>query len=65
MANKRARPEFVKEEHLEFLDELRVEGVVNMFGANPYIMNEFDIEINESRQILSYWMDSYSDRHPA
>ena len=61
---KKEKPEIVTNAHLEFLDELRVEGVVNMFGANPYIMDEFDVEISDSRDILGYWMDTYSDRHP-
>jgi len=59
------KPEIVADEHLEFLDELRLEGRVNMFGANPYIMNEFNVEISDSRAILKYWMFTFSDRHSA
>lgn len=55
------RPEYVKEEYLFFLDGLRESGVTNMYGAMPYLMEEFD-ELDESelaRDILTYWMKSF------
>ena len=58
------RPEYVTEEHLEFLDDLRDSGVTNMFGATPYIEDEFpDLGDVEAKQVLLYWMDSFSERH--
>lgn len=58
------RPDFVKEEHLTFLDELRESGVVNMFGAGEYIVDEFIVDEFEldkamARQVLAYWMKTF------
>ena len=57
------RPEYVIEEHLEFLDELRVSGTTNMFGAAPYLSDEFGITKSEARKILSYWMETFGDEN--
>ncbi len=59
------RPDFVTDEHLEFLDELRESGVTNMFGAAPYIEQEFSVPTEEARQILFYWMETFSQRQKA
>lgn len=59
------RPEFVKEEHLQYLDDLRESGITNMFGARPYLMEDFsELKQSEAGQILTYWMQTFSDRHP-
>ena len=59
------RPDYVKDEHLEFLDELRDSGDTNMFGARPYLMNEFwDLTKQEAAAILTYWMGTFGERHP-
>lgn len=47
-------------EHWIFLEGLRRSGIVNMFGATPYLMNEFDISKSEARKILREWMDNYN-----
>ena len=53
------------EEYYEFLDNLRESGVTNMFGAIPYLIEEFsDLSQVEAREILKNWMDTFSDRHP-
>ena len=57
------RPTVVEEEHLTFLDELRESGATNMFGAAPYLESAFDLERKEARIVLSYWMQSFSERH--
>lgn len=58
------RPEFVTEEHLIFLDNLRESGATNMFGATPYIENEFpELSRKEAKDLLLYWMDSFSERN--
>jgi hypothetical protein len=51
----------ITEEHEEFLDELRDSGEVNMFGAVPYLEEEFGIEKKEARAILGEWMDSKNE----
>mgnify|MGYP001611742202 CR=1 FL=1 len=58
-----ARPKIVADEHLEYLDELRESGETNMFGARPYLQNEFGLDKDEAKQILRYWMESFSERH--
>jgi len=58
------RPEIVDDLHLEFLDALREEGITNMFGAVPYLTEEFvDLDEKEAKQILIYWMETFTDRH--
>ena len=47
-----------------FLDELRESGVTNMFGASPYIEQEFDVTPSVAKQWLLNWMTTYDDRHP-
>lgn len=58
------RPELATDEVLEWIDDLRESGVTNMLGAAPYIENEFDMDIKDARNVLSYWMHTFSDRHP-
>jgi hypothetical protein len=54
------RPAFVTDEHLEYLDALRSSGVTNMFGARPYVSNEFpDLSEEESAAVLGYWMKTF------
>jgi hypothetical protein len=36
-----------------------------MFGARPYLMEEYpDLSKNEAGQVLQYWMNTFSERHP-
>lgn len=42
-----------------YLEKLRRSGEVNMFGAAPYLANEFGLKICEARSILCKWMDDY------
>ena len=66
-------PPFVTEEHLIFLDELRESGDTNMYGAGSYLDAKFP-ELSDgspsfhsspkAREILAYWMKSFSERHP-
>ena len=58
------RPELVNDEHLTYLDELRESGVTNMFGAGEYVEDEFGVTRNVGNKILSYWMESFDERHP-
>lgn len=45
--------------YFKFLDELKESGVTNMFGATPYLMDEFGLTKEEARKILMDWMKSY------
>ena len=50
-----------KEEMFEYLDTLRETGVTNMFGASPYLQNEFGLSRSEAKKILSAWMESFKE----
>lgn len=43
-----------------YLENLRKSGVTNMFGATPYLMEEFDLDKKEASKILSDWMHNYN-----
>ncbi len=50
------------EKYFEYLEQLRESGVVNMFGAVPYLQAEFpELEHDRKRavEILRAWMDSH------
>lgn len=54
-----ARLKGVTNEHLEYLDELRESGETNMFGARPYLIQEFDLSDKEAADTLTYWMNTF------
>jgi len=53
------RPDFVTDEHLEYLDELRESGLTNMFGATPFLRMEFDLTSNDAVAVLRYWINTF------
>lgn len=54
------RPDYVNDDHLLFLDELRESGVTNMFGAVPYLLEEFsDLDDKTAKNILLFWMKTF------
>lgn len=58
------KPEFVRDEHLGYLDDLRESGVTNMFGAIRYLQIEYpELNKRESGDVLLYWMRTFSERH--
>ena len=50
-----------EQEVLEFLNMLRDSGATNMFGATPYIKDEFDLDSKESKSLLMLWMANFND----
>ena len=45
-----------------FLNVLRESGATNMFGATPYILEEFpEIKKNEAHELLKLWMNNFDD----
>ncbi len=56
-------PDGLTDDHLEYLDWLRESGDTNMFGAAPYLVEDFDMDISTARKYLSYWMATFSERH--
>ena len=54
------RPECCTTEMLEYLDDLRESGVTNMFGARPYLQNEFpELSTQEAAKVLVFWMETF------
>lgn len=55
--------ETTQEEHevLLYLNDLRDSGIVNMMGAVPFIQNNFGTDRNESRRLLTLWMENYDE----
>lgn len=49
------------EEHKEFLLDLRDSGVTNMWGAAPYIEQEFGVTRREASDILLQWIKSFKE----
>lgn len=49
-----------KTEIHDFLIELRDSGETNMFGASPYLMEEFGMTKYEAKDALLDWMRSFS-----
>ena len=43
-----------------YLENLRRSGVTNMYGAAPYLEEEFGIGHNEAVKILADWMRNYN-----
>ncbi len=52
----------VTDEMLRFLDELRLSGIVNMFGASPYLSDMFGLTKTEARTVLQYWMENFKSK---
>ena len=51
-----------KSEMFEYLDTLRDTGVTNMFGAAPYLTDEFGLSRTEARTVLKSWMQNFSPK---
>lgn len=52
----------LQEEVNVYLNALRKSGAINMFGAAPYIEEEFGVSRTEAKTLLLNWMKSFSDR---
>jgi hypothetical protein len=46
-------------EHHEYLIALRDSGIVNMWGASPYLAEYFGLSQKEARSILIEWIESF------
>ena len=44
-----------------YLNELRDNGKTNMFGATPYIVNEFNMDKRTAANYLILWMQSFKN----
>lgn len=59
------KPENCTNDHLVFLDKLREEGSVNMYGSGINVAAEYNISIPQANKIVAYWMSTFSERHPS
>jgi hypothetical protein len=50
------------QEHSDYLLALRDSGVVNMWGATPYIEDRFDVTQQEAKAILIEWIQSFKEK---
>lgn len=56
------RADFITDEHLEYLDDLRGTGVTNMFGARPYVKRAFPkLKDDQAAAVLTYWMKTFGN----
>ena len=46
-------------EYYEYLEDLRQSGATNMFGAAPYLQEDFGLDRREAKNILLSWMTHY------
>lgn len=54
---------YTEDEVFEYLVDLRDSGVTNMWGAAPYIAEQFDVREREARRLLIAWIGSFEDEH--
>ena len=55
------RHDFITDEHLEYLDDLRDGGDTNMCGAGQWLQECFVLPKDEASKILRYWMKTFGD----
>jgi len=59
-ATKVFKPEFMQDKYLSYLNAVRESGLINMFGAAPYLVCEFpELDKRKARAVLSYWMANF------
>jgi hypothetical protein len=58
-----ARLDLLKNEYLKYLDKLRESGETNMYFSAPYLEKEFNLEKDFARQVVAFWMKSFSEKH--
>lgn len=51
--------ESIKNDVYLYLNDLRESGETNMFGATPYLQDEFGFEKKEAKDWLSQWMKDF------
>lgn len=54
--------DFIKAEHLDYLDDLKQSSNINMHHARPYLMREFpELTSQEAALVLSHWLQCNPD----
>ena len=48
-------------EYWIYLENLRILGETNMFGAGPYLEKAFGLSRKEAKEVLIDWMNNYNE----
>ena len=65
MKTEATRPDACEDKHLTALDRIRESGLVNMWGGSEPLRQVFpDLTVKQSAEILLYWMETFTERHP-
>jgi hypothetical protein len=51
-----------KDEYFNFLVDIRDSGVTNMWGAGPYLEDEFNLTKQEAKDVLLAWIKSFEEK---
>lgn len=43
-----------------YLEQLRLSGMTNMFGAAPYLARKYGLDYEVAKKVLSDWMRTYN-----
>lgn len=57
------RPDYCTDEMLSFLDGVRETNMINMYAAGPLLRDSFDLDKQQAKEVILYWMDSYEERN--
>lgn len=49
------------EEYYIYLEELRLSGETNMWGATPYLVHRYGLDEVRANEILFSWIDNYEE----
>lgn len=52
-------------EYFQFLDDLRASGVTNMYGASPYLEDEYGLTKADAKAIHINWMKTFNSKQTA
>lgn len=50
-----------EQEYFDYLERLRQTGTTNMFGAGPYLKQQFGITRKEATEVIGKWMQYRGD----
>jgi hypothetical protein len=52
-------------QYFKYLDSVRDEGGVNMFGGAGLLADAFDIHPSDARKVLTFWMNTFDGNKTA
>lgn len=64
MADLSERPSFCKDSYLQYLDDLRENGVTNVSGVGQYLSETFpELSRERAKAVSTYWTETFGARH--